>query len=100
MAEPGEGLAIIDDPRVDLGEAEARRLRAAVNDWWASTAAVRQATSTVGCVRCSTPAQGVCCSSHGKQLCHRCYRRTHLVEVCVEGCKACQAEGLPVVMSS
>lgn len=99
MAEPGEGLVIIHDPQVDLGEAEAHRIRAAVNDWWASTAAVRQSTPTAGCVRCPTPAQGVCCSSHGKALCHRCYRLTHFVEVCAEGCKACQAEGLPAVMS-
>jgi hypothetical protein len=38
-----------------------------------------------GCVRCSkaldhsTP---LCCSSHNKALCHRCYRATHFVEVC------------------
>ena len=41
-----------------------------------------------------------CCSSHGKTLCHRCYRRTHFVEVCVAGCKDCAAQGLPVVLSS
>lgn len=51
------------------------------------------------CERCPTPAQGVCCSSHGKVLCHRCYRTTHFVQVCVEGCDACQAEGLALVLS-
>lgn len=52
------------------------------------------------CVRChETPATGTCCSSHGKQLCHRCYRRTHYVEVCVAGCADCAVEGLDVVMS-
>lgn len=35
----------------------------------------------------------VCCSSHGKTLCHRDYRLTHFVEVC--GCSRCEAEGLP-----
>src|SRR6266542_3101614 len=37
------------------------------------------------CERCgdvadySTP---TCCSSHGKVLCHRCYKRTHFVDIC------------------
>lgn len=35
----------------------------------------------------------VCCSSHGKKLCHRDYRLTHFVEVC--GCSRCEAEDLP-----
>lgn len=50
------------------------------------------------CVRCHTTAAapGVCCSSHGKQLCHLCYRRTHFVEVCVAGCRDCAVEELPV----
>jgi len=46
--EPDEGLVIIDDPQVDLDEAEARRIQAAVNDWWASTAPVRQACQVEG----------------------------------------------------
>lgn len=52
------------------------------------------------CVRClATRAVGECCSSHGKHLCHLCYRRTHLVEVCVEGCSQCAADELPVRLS-
>ncbi|MEV5819239.1 hypothetical protein AB0L22_08700 [Micromonospora haikouensis] len=53
---------------------------------------------TTPCVRCAATAaaDGVCCSSHGKHLCHLCYRRTHFVEVCVAGCTQCTAEGLPV----
>lgn len=53
------------------------------------------------CARCSTkPAQsGVCCSSHGRRLCHLCYRRTHWVEVCVTGCPDCATENLPVRLS-
>ncbi len=52
------------------------------------------------CARCSKAAAGTCCSSHGKKLCHLCYRRTHFVEVCVEGCRECAAEGLPVLLSA
>jgi hypothetical protein len=49
------------------------------------------------CVRCfTTPASAVCCSTHNALLCHRCYRRTHFVEVCVEGCTDCAREGLDV----
>lgn len=49
------------------------------------------------CVRCLTSAAtGECCSSHGKKLCHACYRRTHFSELCVAGCPLCAAEGLPV----
>jgi hypothetical protein len=49
------------------------------------------------CVRCeAAPSTGLCCSSHRKGLCHRCYRRTHFVEVCVAGCSACAREGLSV----
>lgn len=52
------------------------------------------------CSRCgdTLAAVGVCCSSHNKNLCHCCYRRTHFVEVCVEGCPKCAAESLPVVL--
>lgn len=51
------------------------------------------------CVRCTTtPAAGTCCTSHGKKLCHLCYRRTHFVDVCVAGCTECAAEGLPVLL--
>ncbi|MFF0821186.1 hypothetical protein ACFYUR_12445 [Micromonospora haikouensis] len=58
-------------------------------------------TETTPCVRCTTTAaaDGVCCSSHGKRLCHLCYRRTHFVEVCVAGCQQCAAEGLPVLLA-
>lgn len=53
--------------------------------------------ATVICIRCLTfPSTGTCCSSHGKQLCHGCYRLTHFVQVCVAGCRDCVAEGLPV----
>jgi hypothetical protein len=49
------------------------------------------------CSRCkAAPAAGSCCSSHAKHLCHRCYRRTHFVEVCVEGCVQCAREQLDV----
>lgn len=60
------------------------------------------ATNPLGdrCERCSAPVWMVCCSSHGKLLCHHCYRLTHFVEVCVEGCTACAAEGLPVVLTA
>lgn len=48
------------------------------------------------CVRCLTAAAtGECCSSHGRKLCHACYRRTHFSEICVVGCSLCIAEGLP-----
>jgi hypothetical protein len=50
------------------------------------------------CRFCTAAAVGVCCSSHNESLCHRCYRGTHFVEVCVKGCTSCEAEGLPVVM--
>ncbi len=56
---------------------------------------------TLACVRCeSKPAESICCSSHQKELCHGCYRRTHFVEICgapVDGerkCPKCEAEGL------
>jgi hypothetical protein len=50
------------------------------------------------CAACGDVASvGECCSSHCKQLCHRCYRRTHFVEVCIAGCEACAREGLPIV---
>lgn len=52
------------------------------------------------CQRCgTTPAAGTCCSSHGKHLCHLCYRRTHFAELCVAGCQQCAVEGLPVKLS-
>lgn len=55
------------------------------------------AGATGMCVRCLTAAAtGECCSSHGKKLCHACYRRTHFSEVCVAGCSLCIAEGLPI----
>lgn len=49
------------------------------------------------CEFCKTEAGAeTCCTSHSKNLCHLCYRRTHFVEVCVPGCGLCAAEGLPV----
>lgn len=51
------------------------------------------------CERCDEKPGETCCSSHGKHLCHGCYRRTHFVEVCVEGCSACGREGLPVLLA-
>lgn len=52
------------------------------------------------CDRCSDkPSRGRCCSSHGKQLCHGCYRRTHFVELCVEGCSLCRDECLPISLA-
>jgi hypothetical protein len=59
-------------------------------------------TALLACVRCeSTPAVGFCCSSHEKRLCHRCYRRTHFVEVCVPGCQDCKREDLdPMAVAS
>lgn len=52
------------------------------------------------CISCErVPAESLCCSSHQHELCHRCYRRTHFVEVCVEGCSKCAAEGLAVRLS-
>jgi hypothetical protein len=51
------------------------------------------------CVRCkASPTLAFCCSSHNALLCHGCYRRTHFVEVCVEGCTDCAREGLGVVL--
>jgi hypothetical protein len=51
----------------------------------------------LACLLCKTVAAvGACCSSHNKQLCHRCYRRAHFVEVCTEGCANCAREGLSV----
>lgn len=51
------------------------------------------------CERCANALSvGACCSSHGKELCHGCYRRTHFVEVCVKGCRECAKENLPEVM--
>lgn len=52
------------------------------------------------CIRCkTTPADALCCSSHNALLCHRCYRRTHFVEVCIAGCADCAREGLAVLLS-
>ena len=51
------------------------------------------------CVRCKIqPNDGECCSTHRHALCHRCYRRTHFVEVCIAGCDSCAREGLPLVL--
>lgn len=55
-----------------------------------------QPDPTPTCDRCPKPSAGVCCSSHGKDLCHEDYRLTHFVEVC--GCRQCEAEGLPKIL--
>lgn len=47
------------------------------------------------CIRCKvTEGDSLCCSSHNALLCHRCYRRTHFVDICIEGCPDCAREGL------
>jgi hypothetical protein len=52
------------------------------------------------CIRCrTTESAGLCCSSHKAALCHGCYRRTHFVEICVEGCSDCTREGLSVALA-
>lgn len=49
------------------------------------------------CSRClMAESTGLCCSTHGRWYCHRCYRRTHWVELCVEGCELCAREDLPM----
>lgn len=53
---------------------------------------------TQTCGYCPVAAVGVCCSAHNAQLCHYCYRKSHFVEVCIEGCDNCATEGLPVVL--
>lgn len=55
-----------------------------------------QADRANKCDRCPKPSAGVCCSAHGKELCHEDYRLTHFVEVC--GCSECDAEGLPKIL--
>jgi hypothetical protein len=53
------------------------------------------ASETAACIRCKeTPSAGLCCSSHKAALCHRCYRRTHFVEVCGSTCRDCEREGI------
>jgi hypothetical protein len=50
------------------------------------------------CVGCkAAPTAGICCSSHGKELCHGCYRRTHFIETCGAACAECAREGLDPV---
>lgn len=64
---------------------------------WVTRARTAEATK---CERCDNrPAVSRCCSSHGKNLCHRCYRITHFVEVCSKTCALCAAEGLPKVLT-
>jgi hypothetical protein len=57
-------------------------------------------TASTTCARCgqSRRTGSICCSSHVKSLCHGCYRRSHLVELCAEGCVPCAEEGLPALM--
>lgn len=66
---------------------------------WAAALGRELTLQELRCYRCGTdPAVGQCCSTHGKHLCHSCYRRTHFVEVCIEGCELCRAEGLSRVL--
>lgn len=47
------------------------------------------------CMQCEkTAADSVCCSSHDVELCHRCYRAFHFVEICSPACAKCAREGL------
>jgi len=58
-------------------------------------AAEEPAAAPVACIRCKgVNSAGLCCSSHNAALCHRCYRLTHFVGRCVEGCGECAREGL------
>lgn len=51
--------------------------------------------AVVACIACLLrPSAGLCCSAHKKALCHRCYRRTHFVEICAPDCSDCAAAGL------
>lgn len=51
--------------------------------------------SALACTRCDMAgAVALCCTGHGKQLCHRCYRVTHFVEICSPSCPDCAREGL------
>lgn len=60
-----------------------------------SACGCRRFTAMSKCVRCQTAdADGLCCSSHDALLCHRCYRRTHFVEICGVACSRCAREGL------
>ena len=88
---------------------EIRQIKPVVTDWaplaWEDTRTGRLGYEPFPgyrdkCIRCKTfDSTGSCCSSHDKQLCHACYRRTHFVEVCDEGCPRCLVEGLPVLLS-
>jgi hypothetical protein len=85
------GLAEIPDPPDDLPESLVRLTPDGMA--WVTRARTAQFRD---CDRCNTSAALLrCCSSHDKNLCHRCYRQTHFVEVCVAGCSACAREGLP-----
>lgn len=59
-----------------------------------------QPSPTAVCIRCHGNADSLCCTAHKALLCHRCYRQTHFVEVCVAGCTACARENLPVILTS
>lgn len=59
-----------------------------------------QPSPTGVCIRDGQPADALCCNAHKALLCHRCYRITHFVEVCVAGCTACAREDLPVILTS
>jgi hypothetical protein len=88
-------LAEIPDPPDDLPESYVRLTPEGMA--WVTRARTAEATK---CERCDNrPAVSRCCSSHDKNLCHRCYRITHFVEVCSKTCALCAAEGLPKVLT-
>lgn len=64
---------------------------------WVTRARTAEETK---CERCNNrPPVSRCCSSHDKNLCHRCYRITHFVEVCAAKCEYCAREGLPKLLT-
>jgi hypothetical protein len=68
-----------------------RRIRIRV-DRFRPTSTGYRLVSQPPCERCGEQADhdtATCCSSHGKVLCHRCYRRTHFVERCGCGREEC-----------
>lgn len=85
------GLVEVPDPPADYNYSIVRLTPEGMA--WVTRARTAQFRN---CDRCNASAVLVrCCSSHDKNLCHRCYRQTHFVEVCVASCSACAREGLP-----
>jgi hypothetical protein len=87
------------DLDVALGLAKEALPRIVVNGMTAADVLARTGGAAkpkaVACIQCKkTPSTGLCCSSHKAALCHRCYRRTHFVEICGSTCQDCAREGL------